>query len=227
MKIILTGLLACALQFAHAQFGGKLTYQVINSSNTLTMIYYQNGNNARVDAWSVSKSDTTNVNHQDTLLFDIAGRKTTHLVYKTGMAVIMPNTAAMTLQAIAASGLQPKITVQTIGAETVNGYACTHYVIIDQTYRYTSKRDVWVTTSLGTPGIQVMSGYLYYTPDYPQEVQLIAAGGAGVVVKSVVSVPGLTTTMNLVAVDPKTPPAALFNVPSYYVVSDRSNMTLP
>ena len=39
--------------------------------------------------------------------------------------------------------------------ETVNGYPCTHYVVEGKTGNYVSKREVWVTTALGTPGIQV------------------------------------------------------------------------
>lgn len=227
MKIILSvlaGLFACWT--AHAQFAGTLTYRIIHPTSTLTMVYYQNGNNARVDAQSVSNTDTTKVvNVQDTLLFDIAGRKMTHLQYKTGMAFITLNTAALAQQAMAST--KSTVTVQTIGPETVNGYPCTHYVVEGKTGNYVSKREVWVTTALGTPGIQVAGGYLYWTPDFEQEIKLVAAGGAGVVVKSSVTAPGLSTIMNLVGVDTKTPAASLFAVPSRYTVVDRSQWTVP
>jgi len=226
MKIILAGLLVCSVWTAQAQFAGKLTYRIVNPTSTLTMIYYQNGNNARVDAQSVSNTDTTKVvNVQDTLLFDIAGRKMTHLQYKTGMAYITQNTAALAQQAMAST--QSTVTIQTVGPETVNGYSCTHYVVVGQTGHLVTKRDIWVTTALGTPGIQVAGGYLYWTPDFVQEIKLVAAGGAGVVVKSQVTGPGLSTTMNLIAVDTKTPGASVFAVPSWYTVVDRSQMTIP
>ena len=227
MKFILAALLACGLFRAGAQFGGKLTYRIVNPTSTLTMVYYQNGNNARVDARSVSNADTTLVtNVQDTLLFDIAARKTTHMQYRTGMAFITMNTATITQQALG-SKLQSTINILTVGPETVNGYACTHYVIQVQTGHIASKRDVWITTGLGTPGIQVVGGYLYYTPEFQQEIQLVAAGGAGVVVKSQISSPGLQIVMNLIGVDTKTPNARLFTVPSWYAVVDRSNMVVP
>lgn len=228
MKIILAAILACAAQAASAQFAGKLTYKVVNSTSTLYMTYYQNGNNARVDARSLSKADTTQVtNVQDTLLFDIAGRKTTHLSYKMGMAFIMMNMATFTQQVSGGKGVQQDLSVQTVGPETVNGYACTHYVVVGTMGHYTSKRDVWVTTSLGNPGIQVAGGYLYWTPDFPQEIKLVQAGGTGVIVKSQISSPGLTITMNLVGVDTKTPDARLFQVPSRYTVVDRTKMGAP
>ena len=228
MKIILAAvLLACGVLGADAQFAGKLTYSIVSKDHTLYMVYYQNGNNARVEARSLSNADSSVLNTQDTLLFDIAAKKTTHLVYKTGMAVIMMNTATFAQQALVNSKSQSSVSVQTIGAETVNGYACTHYVIVGQTGKAISKRDVWVTTSLGTPGIQVVGSFLYYTPDFQQEQKLVAAGGAGVVVKTSISIPGFTTVMNLVSVDTKTPAARLFSVPSWYTVVDRSNMTVP
>lgn len=227
MKIILAGiipLLACWT--AQAQFAGKLTYRIVNSTSILTMVYYQSGNNARVDAQSVSTTDTTKVlNVQDTLLFDIAGRKMTHLQYKTGMAFITQNTAAMAQQAMAST--KSTVTVQTVGPETVNGYPCTHYVVEGKTGNYVSKREVWVTTALGTPGIQVAGGYLYWTPDFEQEIKLVAAGGSGVVVKSSVTAPGLSTVMNLIGVDMKAPGAGTFAVPGRYTVVDRSQMTMP
>ena len=229
MKIILAafaGLLACCVSTAHAQFAGKLTYRLVNPTSTLTMVYYQNGNNARVDAQSVSNSDTTKVvNVQDTLLFDIAGRKMTHLQYKTGMAYITMNTAALAQQAMAST--QSTVTVQTIGPETVNGYPCTHYVVEGKTGNYVSRREVWVTTALGTPGIQVAGGYLYWTPDFEQEIKLVAAGGAGVVVRSSVKAPGLSSVMDLVEVDTRAPNGRVFAVPAWYTVVDRSQMTVP
>lgn len=226
MKIILGALLACGVWTAQAQFAGKLTYRIVNPTSTLTMVYYQNGNNARVDARSVSNSDTTQVlNVQDTLLFDIAGLNTTHLQYQTGMAILAKNTATLTKGAL--SGLGTQIGIETAGAETVNGYACTHYVIQTQTGRLVSKRDVWITTALGSPGIQVMGGYLYYTPDVPQEGKLLAAGGAGVVVKAKVTAPGLSMVMNLIGVDTKRPDARLFAVPARYTLVDHSQMVMP
>lgn len=229
MKLLLAIALACTGQLASAQFAGKLTYKLVNPNDILYMVYYQNGNNARVDARTVSKSDTTQVTStQDTLLFDIAGKKTTHLQYKTGNAYIMMNTASLTLQAMGGKGMpQQDLSVQTVGAETVNGYACTHYIVIGTIGHYTSKRDVWVTTSLGTPGIQVAGGYLYWTPDFPQEIKLLAAGGAGVIVRSSIKSPGMSLTMDLIGVDTKKPDASLFKVPARYAVVDRSQMMVP
>jgi len=229
MKFLLVLLLAFAGQAASAQFAGKLTYKLVNPNDILYMVYYQNGNDARVDARTVSKADTTQVTStQDTLLFDIAGKKTTHLQYKSGNAYIMVNTATMTLQAMGGKGVpQQQLSVQTIGTETVDGYACTHYIVVGQIGSYTSKREVWVTTSLGTPGIQVAGGYLYWTPDFPQEIKLLAAGGAGVIVRSKISSPGLTIQMDLIGVDTKTPDASLFKVPARYSIVDRTQMTMP
>ena len=56
---------------------------------------------------------------------------------------------------------------------------------------------------------------------------LIQAGGNGVVVKAVFSGPGLTSTMNLVGVDMKTPAVSLFQVPSWYSLIDNTNFTMP
>jgi hypothetical protein len=227
MKCIIALLFACVGQAATAQFAGKLTYKIVYSNSTLVMTYWQNGNSVKVTAQSVSNSDSTQViNTQDTLLFDIQGKKTTHLVYKTGQAVIMPNTGSMSQQAMAAAGTQQSLSVLAIGAETVNGYACTHYAVTATMGHYVSRRDVWVTTSLGNPGLQVAGGYLYWTADFQQAVKLAAAGGVGVVVKSLVNMPGLMTTMNLVGVDTNVPPASIFAVPGWYVVVDRSQMGL-
>jgi|GEM_PF-2090711 len=228
LLLLLTGaILTATPQVASAQFAGKLTYKLVNPNDILYMVYYQNGNNARVDARTVSKADTTQVTStQDTLLFDIAGKKTTHLQYKTGNAYIMVNTATMTL-AMSGKVPQQQLSVQTVGPETVDGYACTHYTVIGQMGHYTSKREVWVTTSLGTPGIQVAGGYLYWTPDFPQEIKLLAAGGTGVIVRSKISSPGLTIQMDLIGVDTKTPDAFLFKVPSRYSIVDRTQMTMP
>ena len=226
MKIILAGLRACGVWTAQAQFAGKLTYRIVNPTSTLTMVYYQNGNNARVDAWSFSNADTTVItNVQDTLLFDIAGLNITHLQYQTGRAIIAKT--APTLVKGTLGGMGTVINIQTIGAETVNGYACTHFVISTQTGQITSKKDIWVTTSLGTPGIQVAGGYLYYTPDFPQEIKLLAAGGAGVVVKTSISTGKMSVVMNLIAVDTKPPSLRLFAVPARYTIVDNTQMTVP
>jgi hypothetical protein len=226
MKIILAGLLACGVWTAQAQFAGKLTYRIVYPSSTLTMVYYQNGNNARVEAHSFSNADSTVItNVQDTLLFDIAGLNITHLQYQTGRAIIAKT--APTLAKGAMAGLNTQVNIQTIGAENVNGYACTHYVIATQTGQMLSKKDIWVTTSLGTPGIQVAGGYLYYTPDFPQEIKLLAAGGAGVVVKSSISAGKMTSEMNLIGVDTKPPSPRLFTVPGWYTVIDNTQMTMP
>jgi hypothetical protein len=216
------------MQTVTAQFAGKLTYKIVYPTYTLAMTYWQNGNSAKVTAYSVANSDTTKMtNTQDTLLFDIAGKTTTHMAYRTGVAAIMPNIGALAQQATAGSGLQQTTTVTNLGTETVNGYSCTHYLIASTTGHYTLKREVWVTTSLGTPGVQVIGGYLYYTADFPQAVKLLAAGGAGVVVKSLVNMPGLMTTMNLVGVDTNVPGASLFTVPGWYRVVDNSQMAMP
>ena len=222
------GLMDFLAQATTAQFAGKLTYKIVTPNNMLTITYWQNGTSAKIAARSVAGSDSTHVtNTQDTLLYDIQGLKTTHLVYRTGRAVIMPNSGELTQQVIARSRGQQNIAVQTTGAETVNGYVCTHYVITTGAGNYITKRDVWVTKNLGSPGVQVVGEYLYYTPDFPAAVKLLAAGGSGVVVKSVTATPWLTTTMNLVAVDTTAPPASFFAVPGWYTVSDKSQMSLP
>lgn len=226
MKIIVAGLLVCGLWgTAGAQFAGKLTYKIVQSnSDVLTMVYYQSGNNARVDARSTAGADSTQViNTQDTILFDIAARKMTKMQYKTGMAFIVPNTATLALSVLTKS----TVTVQTVGAENVNGYPCTHYTLIGQTGKLVSKRELWITASLGNPGVQVAGGYLYLTAEHPQTVKLAEAGATGVVVKSVVTGPGLHTEMNLVAVDTKRLAPSIFKVPAWYTVVDRSNIAIP
>jgi hypothetical protein len=165
-------------------------------------------------------------NTQDTLLFDLNAATMTHLVYVSHMAVLSRNTAAVYQQAMAKAGgkgMQPAISVTNIGPETVDGYACTHYQITTQMGYATTKRDMWVTSSLGIPGVQVAGGYLYYTVDFPDGIKLRAEGGTGVVVKSQVTGPGLHTVMDLVAVDTNVPAASQFVVPSWYTIVDHTN----
>jgi Domain of unknown function (DUF4412) len=232
LPVALAALFAGAAMVAHAQWNGKLTYKVantLNTTSTLMMVYYQNGNNARVDAWSVSQADTTKIlNTQDTLLYNISGLTTIHLQYKTGRAYLQKNTSSITQQLMASKGKSVTATIETKGPETVNGYPCTHYVMVTPGMgNKPTTRDVWVTQSLGNPSIQVMGSYLYYTPDNDNEIKLLAAGAAGVVVKTTVTVPGATMTTTLTAVDTKTPPASMFKVPSWYSLIDETNMPMP
>jgi hypothetical protein len=225
MKIIFAGLLVFfAGMGARGQFGGKLTYKIIRPTEILTMVYYESGNNARMDARMTSPTDTTQVlNTQDTMLFDIAGRKMTKMQYKTGMAFITVNTATLAMAVLKKS----INSVQTVGPETVNGYACTHYILSSQTGNFVTKRDLWITSSLGNPGVQVVGSFLYLTSEHPQMVALAQAGATGVVVKCTMKATGVNMEMNLVGVDQRRLPASTFQVPSRYTVVDRTNFPIP
>jgi hypothetical protein len=151
----------------------------------------------------------------------------THLQFKTGMAII----TKYTLDMMAANpGLQGgNVTIQNLGAETVNGYSCTHYVLARENgvAPKGSKTEVWITPALGAPTIYVMGSYLYYTPGYPPFTKLLAAGGNGVVVKILSGFTGYMSTINLVSVDKTTPSSSFFKIPSYYRTLDNSNFTMP
>ncbi|HVS97948.1 MAG TPA: DUF4412 domain-containing protein [Puia sp.] len=218
---------------ATAQFAGKLVYQVVRPSVVLTMTYYQSGNNVHVEAYSIDvkkgKPDSSTLFAQDTILFDLSKGTETHLQRQTHYAIITAYT--LTLAAQAGYGkFVSSVSVQPVGTETVNGYPCTHFI---EKYNGAkpfgaTQRDIWVTSALGNPGIDVMGSYLYYTPGSQRMQALIAAGCTGVVVRTKMSGIGQTTVMDLVSVDTKTRlPASMFQVPSYYSVIDNSGYVAP
>jgi Domain of unknown function (DUF4412) len=241
MKCILpgaAGLMAAVLsvQCAFAQFTGRLVYEVDKATDKTVMAYYQKGTSGLIEAYNEKlvngATDTTTLHAQDTLLFDFAGATETHMQYKT-MSAYKTKYSATEAQEVAANKPIAKGTVDVTskGAETVNGYNCTHYVITSSSMLGTSTRDVWITGDLGpAPAVYVISLYTYFTPGHPVLAKLTAAGANGVVVKSVSSYAkaSLVTTMNLILIDTKTPlKAALFQVPSRYTMMDRTNFTMP
>ena len=217
---------------ANAQFTGKLVYQIVKPTVILTMTYYQNGNNVHVEAYSMEVKkgvvDSSTFSVQDTILFDLSKGTETHLQRQTGNAIISPYT--MTILAQTRYGqMSTPVTVQQAETDTVNGYSCTHYIENSTGAKPfgSTRRDLWVTNALGTPGIAVMGSYLYYTPGSQPLQALYAAGGTGVIVRAKISAIGQTAVMNLIGVDTKTPGAALFQVPSNYVIIDRSGYVAP
>jgi len=228
-RLIFLLLLAGSTLLASAQFTGKLVYEVTTSMNMnkLTMVCYLDKSHARIEAVSVPLNagvpDPTNPHYQDTLLFDLTTGKQTTMQYKTHMAVITSYTSMILMEA----GLYKEgdVTVENMGAENVNGYNCTHFVLTMTKTK--SKRDFWITKDLGAASLIVAGSYLYYPPGHPFLQKLIDAGGAGVMVKASTGARGFLSTLNLVSVDKKMPAATLFQVPSRYTTLDRSNMAIP
>jgi hypothetical protein len=220
MKIIIGGLLLLALAPGSglAQFTGKLVYEVDGTGTRLVMAYYQDGNQAHLEAYNIKMiggvTDTTTIKPQDTLLYDFSKATNTHLLWRSHLAVVAP----YTIQVINSGGIQTaSAAVQKMGSEIVNGYHCTHYI---ETIGKAT-HDLWVTNDLNvTPSVMIISSYLYYTPGHPHLQQLAAAGCTGLLVKSVSGGAGLPpVTMNLISVDMRTRLSPrLFQIPSYYTV---------
>lgn len=222
-------LLAGSTLLAAAQFTGKLVYEVTTSlnANKLTMVCYLDKSHARIEAVSVPLNagvpDPANSFYQDTLLYDLTAGKQTTMQYKTHMAIITAYTSKILMEA----GLYKEgdVSVANMGAENVNGYNCTHFVM--SFAKSSPKRDFWITKDLGTASLVVAGGYLYYPPGHPLLQKLLDAGGAGVMVKASTGGKGFLSTMSLVSVDKKMPAASLFQVPSWYTTIDRSNIKIP
>jgi hypothetical protein len=228
-RLIFFLLLAGSTLLGSAQFIGKLVYEVTTTSNInkLTMVCYLDKSHARIEAVSVPLKagvpDPSNPHYQDTLLFDLTSGKQTTLQYKTHIAVITAYTSRILMEA----GMYKEgdVTVENMGAETVNGYKCTHFVLTMTKTK--SKRDFWITKDLGAASLVVAGGYLYYPPGHPFLQKLSDAGGAGVMVRAVAGGGAIFSTLNLVSVDKKAPAASLFQVPSWYTTLDRSNGAIP
>jgi len=218
---------------AKAQFAGKLVYEIDRPDSKLVMTYYQNGTSGQSDGYSIllkaGVPDSSTMHLQDTILWDFAKATETHLHPSNQFAVITQYMGNMEA-AMMASQMKGKasLSVTSLGADTANGYHCTHYVITSTSQLGTSKRDVWITQDLGpAPTVWVIASYTYYTPGYPHMVQLANAGANGIVVRSVSSYThmGVTSVMNLVSADTKTRlRASMFSVPSHYTVIDRSGI---
>lgn len=219
-----------SVQFASAQFSGKLVYEVVRTDSKLVMTYYQNKSNARIEAYSVRLNndapDMSTLKAQDTILYDLSKSSETHLQYRTQRAIISQSTFAL---AGNSKGYKNQVLdVKKVGQETVNGYSCSHFVLTSTMNGLSNHHDVWITKDLGpAPSIYVMGSYLYYTPGYLMLTKLIEAGGDGIVVKTVHGEGTFSATANLISADKKTPSASMFQVPSRYIVIDNSNMTLP
>ncbi len=224
--MIAVAVMVFASATAAAQFTGKLVYQVVRPNEILTMTYYQNGNNVHVEAYTmhVNKGviDSPTLRPQDTILFDLSKSTETHLQHSTQNAIIAPYSMTIIDQTSYGKTLSPPY-VQLVGPDTANSYTCMHYAVNYNAKPFgASRRDVWVTSTLGNPGIYVMGSYLYFTPGSQQVQALTAAGFSGVVVRMKMTGQGPTTVMNLVGVDTKTPKASLFQVPSNYTIIDHS-----
>lgn len=230
-KLTITCLLSFAsVQFAIAQFSGKLVYEKVHPDSKLVMTYYQDKTNARIEAYSVHMQnnvpDISTINAQDTILYDLSKSVETHLQNTTQRAIITQYTFSL----ISNSPLYQNqvIDIKKVGQETLNGYSCSHFLITNTLKGRITHTEVWITKDLGpAPGIYVMGSYLYYTPGYPMFTKLIEAGGDGIVVKAVQGEGTFSAMINLVSVDKKTPSASMYKVPSRYTVIDNSNMTIP
>jgi hypothetical protein len=230
MKILSTLIaLTGFIQYASAQFTGKLVYEIVRT-HKLTMTYYQDKGRARIEAVNMRMNngvpDPSTAKYQNVLLFDLSKNTETHLQQQSKMAIM----TQYTFQMMASSAIlkDQEIKCQNKGQETVNGYQCTHLLLTTSMKGYTTTRDVWITKDLGAaPGIYVMGSYLYYTPGYELLTKLKEAGGDGVVVKVIIGEAGLTVTVNLVSVDKKTPASSLFQIPSDFTPVDNTNYTLP
>ncbi len=240
MKSILpgvAGLIAAALPFqtVSAQFTGKLVYEIDRPKEKLVMTYYQSGTAAHVEAYNITTNngvtDTTTVNPQDTILFDFANNNETHLQWRYQRAIMTKYTGTIVAAVMTAKAKNfATVTVTSKGADTSNGYSCTHYVITTSSQLATSTKDLWITGDLGpAPTAWVAGSYLYFTPGDPQFTKLISAGANGIVVKAVSSFSkqGIISVMNLIAVDKSTPNPSLFQVPSGFSLLDRTGFTLP
>jgi Domain of unknown function (DUF4412) len=225
--------LVLSLHTAFAQFTGKLVYEIARPDTKLVMTYYQKGTQGHIEAYNVKMSsgnaDMSTLHPQDTVLWDFAKGTETHLNYRQMRAFMTKYIGKMETDLMAAKGKNMgAITVTSKGSESVNGYACTHYVMATNNKMMNSTRDVWITKDLGpAPTVYIVGSYLYFTPGFPHFTDLTQAGADGVVVKAVLTGAGMVSTMNLVSVDKKTPSASLFQVPSRYTFIDETNMTMP
>jgi hypothetical protein len=224
--------LVVAANPARAQFAGKLVYQIVRPNVIVNMTYYQSGNNVHVDAYTIDVKkgvvDSSTLFPQDTILFDLSKGTETHLQRHTGRAIISQYTATILAQAGYGKSIS-SVSVQMVGPDTANGYSCTHFV---EKYNGVkpfgaSQRDVWVTNTLGNPGILVVGSFLYYTPGSQRLQGLNNAGCTGVVVRAKMTGMGQTMVMNLIDVNTKRVSPSLFQVPSYYTVIDNSGYIPP
>jgi hypothetical protein len=225
--VVATAAMTLAAGTASGQFTGKLVYQIVRPTEVLIMTYYQNGTNVQVSAYSMpvknGVADTSTLFVQDTILYDLAKNTETHLQRASGYAIIAPYTLTTIAQTRYGQTLPP-VSVQQVVNDTARGYSCTRFVMMHPAGKLgkPSQTVVWVTNSLGIPGIEVMGSYLYYTPGSQQLQAMISAGCTGVVVRAQINALGQLTTMNLINADTHTPQASLFRVPSYYTIVDHS-----
>jgi hypothetical protein len=212
-KLTFLLILAASIRPAAAQFTGTLVYSSTNGSFFLTTVH-EKGHQARIDCRIYSLKagvpDSSTGQDQVPLIDDFSTNKQTKLLYKMQIANIGPFNDVWMQNRMKISAAD--VNVSLVGTETVNGYSCKHFIITMKK----SKKEVWITQALGTSPVYILPAFLYCHPGSVYLQQLIAAGGAGIVVKAVTG----PATINLVSVDKTPPPSSLFTVPSGYSTRD-------
>jgi hypothetical protein len=196
-----------------AQFSGKLVYDNGTAREPRTIVYWQDGDRARVDR----KEDRP----VDTLLYDFSDGSMVRLSTELHGGIQSSLRGEMSILGLFMTD-GPVITNN--GQEQVNGYACTHYHI--HTNCGSWDRDVWITKDLGIPSLMIFEAPHYLAPGHPFMKRLLAAGGAGVVVR-MVPVDPRKPSLNLVSADRTAPDPATFRVPQGYKVVDMRKYEAP
>ncbi|PWT78251.1 MAG: hypothetical protein C5B59_02180 [Bacteroidetes bacterium] len=228
IKTGLTLAFASSILSVSAQFTGKLVYEKDNKDSKLIMTYFQNGTKGRVEAYTLSPGkENTITNRQDTILFDFAAGHEIHLSNHAGRSLAIVTKYTLVIMDEVLSKQTQVTTVQVLGQETINKYACTHY-LLNHTMggRSSNQKDIWITRDIkGIPAVYVMGAYLYFTPGYAQFTKLTEAGGNGVVVRTHDRTSG--ATMDLLSADFSTPSSSLLAIPGKYTIVDNSNRSVP
>src|SRR6516164_9648224 len=99
MKILSTLIaLTGFIQYASAQFTGKLVYEIVRTDK-LTMTYYQDKGRARIEAVNMRMNngvpDPSTAKYQNVLLFDLSKNTETHLQQQSKMAIMTQYTFQM------------------------------------------------------------------------------------------------------------------------------------
>ncbi|MDP4254746.1 MAG: DUF4412 domain-containing protein [Bacteroidota bacterium] len=213
-KLTFMVILAASIRPAEAQFTGTLVYQSTTSTNFRLTTVHEKGNQARIDCriYSLKSGvpDSSTGQDQDPLIDDFTANKETKLLYKQQVASIGPFTDVWSQKRLKISPAEISVTL--VGTETINGYSCKHFIINWKI----SKKELWITQDLGTSPVYILPAFLYYHPGSVFLDKLIAAGGAGIVVK------GVTGPANIILahVDKTSPPSSVFAIPSGYSTRD-------
>jgi hypothetical protein len=193
MKFIIVLTFICTSFFSFSQTDAILTYEnnysdKIATGKVVTTIY-ESKEKARVESTNTQTSSSfgpPKTESQNILIFDFTAQKETHLNAKQNIAAVMPfMVTTMEKQMMPALGVD--YVVQNLGAETVNGYKCTHFTIITTSSKNKNyppaKKDVWITNDIGSNNLFFAGPYLYLPLGSYEATKLVDAGGTGIVVK--------------------------------------------